>query len=294
MILSAQRLRSIGWLALLAVCGAAVMVLSFRVNALRSQVHRAEGQIVALKQQKMYLETEFETRANQQQLKAWNDLEFGYVAPTAGQYLENERQLAALSKPADPGAPAPIRVASVDDTVIAPAAFPELAGPELSGSTQAKGLARAENGAVRKLAETHEAEPVSHGADARDADLGPGRPRALDHAQETATLAEKLGTIRPAAARKDEAHKDQAHKDQAHKDQAHASEKTAAKKVHPAPRDERGEKRAHPAPAHAATVEKAHPKPSRESARPTKGEKKDARSGGEHKSARKAGVKTNR
>ena len=279
MILSAQRLRSIGWLALLAVCGAAVMVLSFRVNALRSQVHRAEGQIVALKQQKMYLETEFETRANQQQLKAWNDLEFGYVAPTAGQYLENERQLAALSKPADPGAPAPIRVASVDDTVIAPAAFPELAGPELSGSTQAKGLARAENGAVRKLAETHEAEPVSHGADARDADLGPGRPRALDHAQETATLAEKLGTIRPAAARKDE---------------ARASEKTAAKKAHPAPRDERGEKRAHSAPAHAATVEKAHPKPSRESARPTKGEKKDARSGGEHKSARKAGVKTNR
>lgn len=274
MILSAQRLRSIGWLALLAVCGAAVMVLSFRVNALRSQVHRAEGQIVALKQQKMYLETEFETRANQQQLKAWNDLEFGYVAPTAGQYLENERQLAALSKPADPGAPAPIRVASVDDTVIAPAAF-----PELSGSTQAKGLARAENGAVRKLAETHEAEPVSHGADARDADLGPGRPRALDHAQETATLAEKLGTIRPAAARKD---------------QAHASEKTAAKKAHPASRDERGEKRAHSAPAHAATVEKAHPKPSRESARPTKGEKKDARSGGEHKSARKAGVKTNR
>ncbi|HIQ17010.1 MAG TPA: hypothetical protein EYH41_03275 [Novosphingobium capsulatum] len=284
MILSAQRLRSIGWLALLAVCGAAVMVLSFRVNALRSQVHRAEGQIVALKQQKMYLETEFETRANQQQLKAWNDLEFGYVAPTAGQYLENERQLAALSKPADPGAPAPIRVASVDDTVIAPAAFPELAG-----STQAKGLARAENGAVRKLAETHEAEPVSHGADARDADLGPGRPRALDHAQETATLAEKLGTIRPAAARKD-----QVHKDQARKDQAHASEKTAAKKAHPAPRDERGEKRAHSAPAHAATVEKAHPKPSRESARPTKGEKKEARSGGEHKSARKAGVKTNR
>jgi hypothetical protein len=127
MILSAQRLRSIGWLALLAVCGAAVMVLSFRVNALRSQVHRAEGQIVALKQQKMYLETEFETRANQQQLKAWNVLELGYVAPKAGQYLENERQLAALSKPADPGAPAPIRVASVDDTVIAPAAFPEAA-----------------------------------------------------------------------------------------------------------------------------------------------------------------------
>ena len=118
MIVTANRLRSIGWVVLLALCGAVVLALSFRVNALRSQVHRAEQRIVALKQEKMYLETEFETRANQQQLKSWNDIEFGYVAPTAGQYLENERQLASLSKPADPDAPAPIRVASADDSVI--------------------------------------------------------------------------------------------------------------------------------------------------------------------------------
>lgn len=178
MILTAHRLRSIGWLALLAVCGALVMVLSFRVNALRSQVHRAEGQIVALKQQKMYLETEFETRANQQQLKAWNDLEFGYVAPVAGQYLENERQLAALSKPAEPDAPAPIRVATVDDSVIAAAAFPALSG---------------EHPAVRPLSETHEAERA-------DDDSGAGKPRSrpLDHDNATATLAEKLGTIHAA------------------------------------------------------------------------------------------------
>jgi len=173
MILSAQRLRSIGWLALLAVCGALVMILSFRVNALRSQVHRAEGQIVALKQQKMYLETEFETRANQQQLKAWNDLEFGYVAPVAGQYLENERQLAVLSKPAEPDQPAPIRVATVDDSVIAAAAFPALSGDHPS---------------VQPLAETHEAEGEDGGA-------GKPHSRSLDHAEATATLAEKLGTL---------------------------------------------------------------------------------------------------
>lgn len=186
MILSAQRLRSIGWLALLAVCGALVMILSFRVNALRSQVHRAEGQIVALKQQKMYLETEFETRANQQQLKAWNDLEFGYVAPVAGQYLENERQLAVLSKPAEPDAPAPIRVATVDDSVIAAAAFPALSGGNAA--------------AVRPLSETHEAERA-------DDDGGAGKPRsrALDHAAATATLAEKLGTLHAAGARQADA-----------------------------------------------------------------------------------------
>jgi hypothetical protein len=218
MILSAQRLRSIGWLALLAVCGALVMILSFRVNALRSQVHRAEGQIVALKQQKMYLETEFETRANQQQLKAWNDLEFGYVAPVAGQYLENERQLAVLSKPAEPDQPAPIRVATVDDSVIAAAAFPALSGDHPS---------------VQPLAETHEAEGEDGGA-------GKPHSRSLDHAEATATLAEKLGTLHAPATGKSVASDEKTQK----------RDKTPAKRV--------------------ATVEKAKPKASRPADHPTK------------------------
>ncbi|OYX92132.1 MAG: hypothetical protein B7Y74_12840, partial [Novosphingobium sp. 35-62-5] len=93
MIASANRLRSVGWVVLLGLCLALVLVLAFRVNALRSQIHQTEARIVALKQEKLYLETEFETRSNQQQLKAWNDVEFGYAAPGAGQYLEGERQL---------------------------------------------------------------------------------------------------------------------------------------------------------------------------------------------------------
>lgn len=137
MMVSAHRFRSIGWIALLLVCFALVMVLAFRVNALRSQVHRTELQIVALRKEKLYLETEVETRANQQQLKLWNDVEFGYVAPSASQYLSNERQLAAFAKPEGPDAPAPIRVASADDAVAAEAVFPSviagLAGdPEIS------------------------------------------------------------------------------------------------------------------------------------------------------------------
>ena len=129
MNVTANRLRSIGWLALLGLCGALVLVLAFHVNALKSEVRKSENQIVALKQEKMYLETEFETRANQQQLEAWNDLDFGYVAPTAGQYLEGERQLAALGKPAGPDAPAPIRVATTDDTVAAKSVFPAMVSP---------------------------------------------------------------------------------------------------------------------------------------------------------------------
>lgn len=168
MIVTANRLRSIGWIALLLLCGVLLMVLAFRVNSLRSQVHRAEIRIVSLKQEKMYLETEFETRANQQQLKAWNDVEFGYIAPTASQYLENERQLASLSMPAEPDAPAPIRVASMDDSVIAQAAFPAMVSP-LTGKIVA------------------DEKPAPKEAD--------DQPAKVDHATATATLGQKLATL---------------------------------------------------------------------------------------------------
>ncbi|WP_225008503.1 hypothetical protein [Novosphingobium percolationis] len=165
MIVTAHRLRSIGWIVLLAICAALTMVLAFRVNALRSQVHHAEMKIVALQQEKMYLETEFETRANQQQLKAWNDVEFGYVAPMAGQYLENERELAALSKPVEPDAPAPIRVASADDAVVAQAAFPAMVSP-LSGKPLSDAKAEADE-----------------------------RPAKVDHAAAAASLGERLAKV---------------------------------------------------------------------------------------------------
>ena len=127
MNLTRDRLRSIGWAVVLSVCFAMTMALTFRVNAEKSQVRLAERQIVALKRETLFLETEFQTRANQQQLRALNDVEFGYGAPTPGQYLAGERQLAAFGKPAGPGAPAPIRVASAAAEDIAP--FPALVSP---------------------------------------------------------------------------------------------------------------------------------------------------------------------
>ena len=91
MIASRTSLRRIGWAVLLAICCAVLFAMSLRVNALRSEVRRTEGRIVALRHETMYLETEYETRSNQQQLSAWNAVDFGYVAPNAGQYLENVR-----------------------------------------------------------------------------------------------------------------------------------------------------------------------------------------------------------
>ena len=185
MMVTARRLRSIGWMATLVVCVALVMVLAFRVNALRSQVHQSDAKIVALKQETMYLETEFETRANQQQLKNWNDVEFGYVAPVATQYLDNERELSSYAKPVEAGAPAPIRVASADDAVGAAAAFPAMVSP-LTGRPVSEA-----SDAVDHVAVTA---PVAH--DDSDA---PRPARKVAAASGLAGLGDRLATVHHAA-----------------------------------------------------------------------------------------------
>ena len=106
-----SRLRQIGWAMVFAACIAIFAALTFKVNAVKSQVALAERQIVALERDKLILETEFQARASQQQLADWNRIEYGYAAPTAEQYLENERQLASLGQERGVGAPDPIRVA---------------------------------------------------------------------------------------------------------------------------------------------------------------------------------------
>jgi len=115
MNLTRDRVRSIGWAFVLTVCFALTMALTFRVNAVKSEVRLAERQIIALQREKLLLETEFQARSNQQALKQINDIEFGFEAPRAEQYIEGERQLANLGKPRAPGAPEPIRVASAAD-----------------------------------------------------------------------------------------------------------------------------------------------------------------------------------
>jgi len=114
MNLTRDRVHSIGWAAVLLSCFTLTVILTFQVNAVKSQVKLTERKIAAVRQEKLFLETEFEARANQQQLKSLNDVEFGYQAPVAGQYLEGERQLALLGKPRAADAPSPIRVASAD------------------------------------------------------------------------------------------------------------------------------------------------------------------------------------
>ena len=111
-----SRLRQTGWIVLLTLCGVFFLVLTFHVNSVKNKVHLAERTIIQLEREKQTLEIEFQARANQQQLANWNKIDFGYSAPRADQYLDNERQLAALGLARDANAPAPIRVArGMDD-----------------------------------------------------------------------------------------------------------------------------------------------------------------------------------
>src|SRR5579863_1958850 len=118
MNMTRDRVQSIGWFSLLAICTVLTGSLVLRVNAVKSQVQISQRQIIALTRENQFLETEYETRANQQQLSDINDLDFGYKAPDSGQYLENERQLAMLGKPRAVDAPAPIEVASNDGPAV--------------------------------------------------------------------------------------------------------------------------------------------------------------------------------
>ena len=111
MIAAGSRLRQIGWALVLAVCFGLLLALTFKVNAVKSQVRLTERHIIAAQHDKLMLETEFQTRASQRQLSQWNAVEFGYVAPRADQYLESERELAVLGLPRGLDAPDPIRVA---------------------------------------------------------------------------------------------------------------------------------------------------------------------------------------
>ena len=156
-----SRLRRIGWIAALAVCTALYLMLHLKVHSVRSEVVRAERQIVALEEQKLLLETEFETRSNQLQLAAWNRVDFGYVAPSAAQFLENERQLASFGSPRAPGAPAPIRVAGGAGSE-APA-YPRLISP-LTGEPLDEALVETERPLAAKLAEGSGAMRIPLGA----------------------------------------------------------------------------------------------------------------------------------
>ncbi len=124
-----SRIRQIGWALVLGLCVAIFLALTFKVNAVKSEVRLTERQIIAMEREALMLETEFQTRSSQRQLAAWNAVEFGYVAPSARHFLDSERQLAALGLPRGLNAPDPIRVARSEPVVEDEGLFAEWVSP---------------------------------------------------------------------------------------------------------------------------------------------------------------------
>lgn len=108
---SRTRLHSLLWTGSVVVATALSLVLMLQVKAVNSEIAETEKAIVSTKQQIASLETEFQTRARQQQLVRWNEVDFGYVAPRADQFLDGRAQLAALGKQVEIIEDTPIRMA---------------------------------------------------------------------------------------------------------------------------------------------------------------------------------------
>lgn len=150
-IQSGSRLRQASWAGALSAALALFLALTFHVNAIKSEVRLAERRIVSLEREKLRLETEFESRASQRQLAEWNAVDFGYVAPRAGQFLSSEAQLASLGVPMRADAPQPIQVARAAPPVVEDSPLTDWVSP-LTGQPMAEEAREAVADGARRAA----------------------------------------------------------------------------------------------------------------------------------------------
>lgn len=127
MLMAARKLQGIGLVLLVLIFAMMLYPVSLKVAATRSELARINQDIARTRDNIRYLESELAVRASMRQLEQWNAESFGYSAPSASQYLENERQLAALGRV--PRARGANDVAPVLMAMVSPVAIPEKAKP---------------------------------------------------------------------------------------------------------------------------------------------------------------------
>lgn len=89
--------KGLGWIVSFAVVAPCFYMVSSTVAAERGRVEAVERAILQAKKDIRGLETEFDTRANHEQLERWNGDVLALSAPRPGQYLAADTQLAGLS-----------------------------------------------------------------------------------------------------------------------------------------------------------------------------------------------------
>ena len=97
MSLAMQRLRSLGWLALVFMVAILLYPLSLNVAAMHSDLVAVDREIMDTKREISFLQAEIRTRASLQQLEEWNELLYGYQPPAADQFVNGEAALASLT-----------------------------------------------------------------------------------------------------------------------------------------------------------------------------------------------------
>ncbi len=110
--MSARSFKSVGWVAGIGAAALTCYMFSLSVASERAELAQLDSRIVQIKQSIRTLNTELETRGRVHQLQHWASADFGFTAPSAGQFLESEVTLAQLELPSRASPmEAPVRMA---------------------------------------------------------------------------------------------------------------------------------------------------------------------------------------
>lgn len=93
---AAYRLKGLGWFGSCVVVVLGFYLVSLQVAVERKKLDQVNSRIGLAERDLRALETEFDTRANLVQLERWNGDTLALSAPTAGQFVRDEAQLASL------------------------------------------------------------------------------------------------------------------------------------------------------------------------------------------------------
>jgi hypothetical protein len=192
-MIAVKRLQSVLWVMLVTFGALSAYLVSLRVGAEQNELARVRSQIASTKGEIRYLETEFGARSNLRQLERWNQEDFRYSAPTAGQYLNGERALANLDG-VEPNGPVyvapPVMVAMADTQEELQAAKPVAPASPAPAQIRTEAATRAPEISVIRSAQAADAvEKLSPPKKKLQLALGDDKPKATPVARNAARVA---------------------------------------------------------------------------------------------------------
>jgi hypothetical protein len=94
----AQRFRSVGWVAGVAVAATLLYIISLQVATERGRLEAVDRKIAATKRDIRQLQTEMGTRGSLRQLERWNGEVLSLSTPSANQFLPGEDAISGIDR----------------------------------------------------------------------------------------------------------------------------------------------------------------------------------------------------